>query len=516
MADLRRGISKTGVLILGTGGVVGTGALFGSTGMAASAGPALVVSWIVASIIYSFIGVNYIDLGIRYPEAGGPCRYSLYTHGRFTNLITSISSLVWYVFIPPIEAVAVVEGLTYFDPSLLNSSGTPSTAGALVAFGLIVIFVPLNYFGIQFFHRLTNALGGLKLVIYLLLAAGVIIFLGHGSAFTRYHGFAPFGFSGILAAVPVAMFAFGGIRVLPDFSEELSDAKDLKVSIIVSLIGQAIIYTLFGLAFVMAIDWSKLGVGKGIWGKLGTVSGNPFVLLTTHRDVVVLLVLAVVVAIIGPFGDGYVYQGAGSRVLLAIGRSGYGPNRLKEVSERHGIPVWGLLSLAGLGAVITLLTAPVPTIYTLINDAVVAGYLGFASVPISMLAVRGRNRSLAATIVGAAGFAGASLVVYWSGWPSVPYGLVVTAVLIAIFAVVSDVGDWAAGVWYVVYAAFLLLMAAIGSVGYKDVVSFDLGTVIVIVVSVVVFLPWAVRSRLASTNDADASVSTELPGSVKP
>ncbi len=510
MANLRRGISKTGVLILGTGGVIGTGALFGSTGMAASAGPALVISWVVASIIYSFIGINYIDLGIRFPEAGGPCRYSLYTHGRFTNLITSVASLVWYVFIPPIEAVAVVEGLTYFDPGLLNSSGTPTTAGALVAFGLIVIFVPLNYFGIQFFHRLTNALGGFKLIVYLVLAAGAVIFLGHASAFTRYHGFAPFGFSGVLAAVPVAMFAFGGIRVLPDFSEELTDARDLKVSIIVSLVGQAIIYTLFGVAFVMAINWSDLGVGRGIWGKLGSVSGNPFVLLTTHRDVAVLLVLAVVVAILGPFGDGYVYQGAGSRVLLAIGRSEYGPSRLKQVSERHGVPIWGLLGLAGLGAIITLLTAPVPTIYTLINDAVVAGYLGFASVPISMLAVRGRNRSLAATLVGAAGFAGASLVVYWSGWPSVPYGLLVTAVVIAAFALVSDVGDWAGGIWYVVYAAFLLLMAAIGSVGYKDVVSFDLGSAIVVVVSVVVFLPWALRSRLPSTNEAAADPSPQL------
>ncbi|MDA8062183.1 MAG: hypothetical protein M0T80_07085, partial [Actinomycetota bacterium] len=75
---------------------------------------------------------------------------------------------------------------------------------------------------------------------------------------------------------------------------------------------------------------------------------------------------------------------------------------------------------------------------------------------------------------------------------------------------VSDVGDWAGGIWYVVYAAFLLLMAAIGSVGYKDVVSFDLGSAIVVVVSVVVFLPWALRSRLPSTNEAAADPSPQL------
>jgi amino acid transporter len=340
--------------------VIGTGALFGSTGMAADAGPALIVSWLVAGVIYAFIGVNYIDLGIRYPEAGGPARYSLYTHGGFTNLITSVASLVWYVFIPPIEAVAVVEGLTYFDPGLLNASGTPSTAGALVAFGLVVLFVPLNYFGIELFHRLTNVVGGFKIVVYLAVAIGVAVALGHLSSFTRYHGFLPFGTAGVLAAVPVAMFAFGGIRVLPDFAEEADDPKDLKVSIIVSLIGQAAIYALFGLAFVLAINWKRLGIHAGAWGKLGSVAGNPFVLLSTNRGVEVILVLAVLVAIIGPFGDGYVYQGAGARVLMALGRSNFGPSQLKKVSERHGIPVWGLLALAVLGSVITLLTAPVP------------------------------------------------------------------------------------------------------------------------------------------------------------
>jgi len=415
-----------------------------------------------------------------------------------------VSSLVWYVFIPPIEAVAVVEGLTYFDPGLLTPSGTPTVPGALVAFALILLFVPLNYFGIELFHRLTNIFGGIKILLYLALAIGIAVVLGHASNFTHYHGFAPFGTAGVLAAVPVAMFAFGGIRVLPDFAEECNEAKDLKVSIIISLAGQVLIYTLFGLAFIFALDWSKLAVGTGAWTKLGTVAGNPFVLLSTHRGVELLLVLAVIVAIAGPFGDGYVYQGAGSRVLLAIGRSGFGPRRLQQVSERYGVPVWGLLALSGLGAVIALLTAPVPTIYTLIDDAVVAGYLGFASVPISMLAVRTR-RSTGATVVGALGFAGASLVVYWSGWPSVPYGLLVTAVVVVVFGLASQVGEITSGIWYVTYAAFLALMAYVGDVGARDLVSFDSGSAIVVVVSIGVFLPWAVHSRIAGADEHPAS-----------
>ena len=128
----------------------------------------------------------------------------------------------------------------------------------------------------------------------------------------------------------------------------------------------------------------------------------------------------------------------------------------------------------------------------------VAGYLGFASVPVSMLVARGRNRSVAATVIGALGFAGASLIVYWSGWPSVPYGLLVVAVVAVVIAVFSKVTDASRAIWYIVYAAFLALMTYIGSVGARDVVSFGIGTAIVIVVSVGVSLPWAFRSRLTT------------------
>jgi amino acid transporter len=81
------------------------------------------------------------------------------------------------------------------------------------------------------------------------LAAAVAIVLSHGVNFTDYGGFAPFGASGVLAAVPVAMFAFGGIRVLPDFAEEVRDPKHLRSTILVSVIGQSLIYILFHISY---------------------------------------------------------------------------------------------------------------------------------------------------------------------------------------------------------------------------------------------------------------------------
>ncbi len=108
---------------------MGTGILFSTAAMTGSAGPGSVLAWLLGGIFYFFIGLTYAELVTTYPEAGGPSRYALYTHGWFTNMINSMADLIWYIFIPPIEAFAVVDGLSVFYPSLVTSSGAPTLLG---------------------------------------------------------------------------------------------------------------------------------------------------------------------------------------------------------------------------------------------------------------------------------------------------------------------------------------------------------------------------------------------------
>ena len=85
LGQLRRQLRFFDLLILGIAGAVGTGVLFSTAGMAATTGPAVVLAWIIGAVMYLFIALTYVDLSILYPEAGGPSRYSYYTHGRATN-----------------------------------------------------------------------------------------------------------------------------------------------------------------------------------------------------------------------------------------------------------------------------------------------------------------------------------------------------------------------------------------------------------------------------------------------
>ncbi|MEM0121286.1 MAG: APC family permease [Thermoprotei archaeon] len=299
------------------------------------------LAWLLGGIFYTFIGLTYAEMSTTYPEAGGPSRYALYTHGWFTNTINSLADLIWYIFIPPIEAFAVVDGLSVFYPSLVTSSGAPTLLGALVAVVLMLIMIPFNYYGVGAFGKSTTPFGAIKLLLYIAVGVALASVFFDSKNFSAYKGFLPFGFSGVFAAIPYTMFAFGGIRVLPDYAEETRNYRRLPAAILLVVLGQLLIYLFLDSLFVGGINWSKLGIPIGDWAKVGNITGNPFITVSHAYNAHVLLALTIIVGIIGPFVVGYIYLGAGTRVIFAQGRTQIMPKFIKDIHERYSITLLG-------------------------------------------------------------------------------------------------------------------------------------------------------------------------------
>lgn len=273
--DLKKHLTLFDLLIIGVAGAVGTGVLFSTAGMAAVAGPGVVLAWIIGAIMYLFVGLTYVDLSYLYPEAGGPSRYSLYSYGKTTNMINAFADLIWYLFIPPVEALATVEGLNYFYPHFVNKLGNPTTEGAVLGVILMLLFLPFNYYGVRMFANSTNVFGLAKLVLYVLVGVGFLAF-AHYRNFTAYGGFVPFGAGGLFAAIPLAMFAFGGIRVIPDYAEEVKHPQIIGKAILWTVLGQTLIYLLLSMGFLTALNWTQLKIHPGSWGGISAIAGNPF------------------------------------------------------------------------------------------------------------------------------------------------------------------------------------------------------------------------------------------------
>ncbi len=432
-----------------------------------------------------------------------------------TNLINAFSDLLWYIFIPPIEALAVVEGISVFVKGLLLPSGDPTLLGAMLGVMLMLVFIPFNYFGVKAFGRSTVAIGIVKLVLYLAVAISLVFVFFDARNLTAYHGFLPLGLPGVFLAIPLAMFAFGGIRVLPDYAEEAANRKKLPKAIILVVIGQLLIYLLYDFVFVTGINWGSLGIKtKGNWAAVGQIVGNPFIAMANSYHAGWLLTLTLIIGIIGPFVVGYIYLGGGSRVLFAMGRSGIASRSVKGIHHTYSIPYVSLFALAVVGAIVTFVAAPLPNIYGLITDSVVAGYIGFSANPVAMTVSRRQGVTTSRIPLGGAvapvAFIAASLIVYWSGWLYVSYSVLLLLIGVVIFAIAYKVKENVVNsLWYMAYIAWLLVMTYIGSTGAPDVLHLHLTTLlnfyqsslVVVVVSLLVFYPWGVLSGLSRKFD---------------
>ena len=515
---LRRELTFPQLVMIGVVGALGNGALFGTIEMVGFAGPGAILAFVFGAFIYSLVGFTYMELSRVYPEAGGPTRYSIYTHGRMTNLINSFSDLVWYIFIPPIEVVAILYGLDYFfKDAFINALGHPTVIGVLAGAAMLLAFVPFNYFGIKKFGTSTLKIGIVKLFFYLSLVIGLI-----GAVFNYKnlysYGVLPYGGVAVLGIMPFAMYDFGSIRVIPDLAEETKLKEKIPKAIIMTVVIESLIYIGIAFAVIMGFHWSTFSISRGNFiGLYDSVANktNPFFTFAGNTGILYILIAALITGLLTPFVTGYIYLGSGTRVLFAMGRSGFISKALKKIDAKHAVPIWSLIIFAVLGAVLVLVTAPDPSIYTFIDDATAAGYLGLVVNPIALMVTRRQGvtrpdqmvrgmKILAPLSVGLS-----SLIIFWTGWPSEPYAVLLVAAASAVFGILGRVRIGARNaIWYMVYIVYITVMVMIGSDGFAgpsisflgyhgalgSLIPFTWATGIVIAVTIAVFYPWGVLS----------------------
>lgn len=504
---LRRELNLFQLTISTIVGLLGVGALFSTAKMASLTGPGVVLAWVLAVVFYFFIAMPIVELAPVYPEAGGPGRYPLYTHGRVVGLLTTFSDVIFYILVPPIEALAIIYGISSINPGLglVTSSGTLTLLGGVVAAVLVLLMVPPNYFGTRGYGKTTQWLGMVKLILYLILPIGLIAIYFNPGNFTQYHGILPYGAVSFFYAVPLAAWSVGGIRLTADLSEEVKyPRRTIVLALFLALLAQLIIYTLFSVSFIGGLDWARIGVSAGNWAGLKPITKvNPWMFFGERYNAAWLFVAAAITGIVGPYVAGYINMNSGARVMFAMGRSGYMPEIIRRLHDRYVIPYWALIIFGLVGMVLAFLTAPIPTLYGIIIDSTAAAYIGLAPLPVSMIVARRQGikspyRLPAGAVLGALAFIFTTYIAYWTGWPSLPYAtaLILAASLIfgAIYRVREHLRNAA---WYIAYMVVLSAITYIGQSagGPLPILKLPWDMVTVTVLAVVFYI-WGIYSGL--------------------
>ena len=109
---LQRSVGFYGLMMVSLGSIIGSGWLLGALNAAERAGPASVLSWILAAGMLSLLALVYAELGATYPVAGGAARFPYYSHGSVAGFTAGWASWLQAVFIAPaglgVQEVTVV------------------------------------------------------------------------------------------------------------------------------------------------------------------------------------------------------------------------------------------------------------------------------------------------------------------------------------------------------------------------------------------------------------------------
>ena len=256
---LRREMGALDVTMLGIGVIVGTG-IFVLTGVAAAkyAGPALMVSFLMAGITCGFVSLVYSELASMVSVAGSAYAYAYASVGELWAWLVGWNLVLEY----SVGASAVAGGWSAYVTGLLNSMGFAipeyltkvPAEGGLVNLPAVLITLFLTVLLIKGIHAsvtVNKVLVGVKL-----LAIFIFLFLAGPSVDTaNWEPFLPFGWAGVSAGAAVIFFAYLGVDSIATAAEETKNpARDMPVGIIASLLICTLLYV--GVTAVMTGNMS--------------------------------------------------------------------------------------------------------------------------------------------------------------------------------------------------------------------------------------------------------------------
>lgn len=193
--QLRRSVGVFGLTMISLGSIIGSGWLLGAYKAATHAGPASLLSWLLATVILGVLALIHAELGAAYPVAGGTARFPAFAFGRLAGFTAGWAAWLQAVTLAPIEVEA---SLTYLDNigwahrhlHLLNQhDATLTTHGLLLGTALMALFTVINLVGVKFLAESNSVAVVWKVAIPLLTIVVLLALSFHPGNFGAGGGF---------------------------------------------------------------------------------------------------------------------------------------------------------------------------------------------------------------------------------------------------------------------------------------------------------------------------------------
>ncbi|MGC9190765.1 MAG: APC family permease [Candidatus Micrarchaeia archaeon] len=350
MYKLKRSLTLFDAVMINLGAIIGAG-IFVIIGLAvADAGPAIVVSIIIAAIVSTLSGLSFSEIALHIAKEGGVYEYAKEALAPSAGFIAG-----WMWTIGNIIAMAAV-GLSM--GSYLNQLLGTSIPDVYYGIFAILAFMIVNLMGIKHSARTISVMVGINIIVLMLF---VVFSIMHFNI-SNIGNFAPNGTTGILGGAALIFFAFTGFSRVTTVSDEVKNPREvIPKAIIASIIISSLLYISIALGAVGLVPYQQFAHSS---------APLSYAINTLHIGILsVLIAIGGVVATAGVISTGILGV---SRVFFAMGRDNEIPKELSYI-DRFSTPLYSIVVSAML-AIIFILLVPFKSIVELSNAGILTAY----------------------------------------------------------------------------------------------------------------------------------------------
>jgi APA family basic amino acid/polyamine antiporter len=366
--SLKRALTALNLTMLGIGAIIGTG-IFVLTGTVAAlnAGPAVVLSFVLAGVASIFAALCYSEFASLVPMAGSAYTYGYATLGELFAWIIGWDLVLEYA----LGAVTVAIGWSGYVVSFLKDIGIvvpPALSAArgsvvtladgstvtavfnLPAIIIIAIITTLLVIGIKESANVNNVIVFVKVAVVLLFIIGA----AHAINPANWHPFIPpnagvrgeFGWSGVMTGAGIVFFAYIGFDAVSTAAQEAKNPqKDMPIGIIGSLLICTALYILVSGIATGVMSYKELNVPDPI-AVAADRAGLGWMASLIKLGAIAGLSSVILVMLLGQ-----------SRVFYSMSRDGLLPQFVNKVHPRFQTPyITSIVTGIGVAFVASLLT----------------------------------------------------------------------------------------------------------------------------------------------------------------
>lgn len=405
-------LARRHISMISIGGIIGAGLFVGSSAAIAAAGPAIVLSYLLAGAIILLVMRMLGEMAVALPGVRAFTEFTREGLGPGAGFV--VGWLYWYfwIVVVPVEAIA---GATLLHQWIALDE-------TLIGVALMAIMTAVNLMSARSYGEFEFWFASIKvaaIVIFIALAAAWLLGLMQAPSpalthLTGHGGFAPFGMTAVLASVTTVFFSLTGAEITTVAAAESREPGRAIARMSGAVITRILVFYVASVALIVCVvPWKEVIPGTSPFAQ--ALNSMQYTWAGTAMNVVILT------AVLSCLNSAFYVT---SRVLFALAGRGDAPQWLAQVNRRH-VPTRSVLmgSIAGFAGILAATLSPGKVFAFLVNAS--GALMLFIYLLTAVAQLRLRYQRDAAT------HAALPLRMWWHPWGSYAAIAAMAAVLLA-------------------------------------------------------------------------------------